>query len=396
VGPYGLAVGARLRAAGASVRQFGAPMSFWREHMPRGMFLRSPWAASHIGHPSSRFSLDAFERTRSSRIGRPVPLGDFIAYGHWFREQASPDIDERQVSRVDRLDDGFRVVLEDGEMVLGDRVVVAAGISAFAFRPSEFASVPEELASHSSDHADLGRFQGRRVAVVGGGQSALESAALLAESGADVELLMRTTQLHWVGRAPRHGVAGRLLFDRTDVGPALVSHVVARPTLVRRLPTRTQRYLTRRALVAGGALWLRPRLGQVTVTTGRRVVAASRSNGHLRLALDDGSTRDVQHAILATGYRVDVRRYAFLGDDLLRRLAIVDGQPVLGAGLESSIPGLHFAGAPAVFSYGPLLRFVAGTAFAADAIGRSVVGGRVAAESDRDGMPRLVSERRMP
>src|SRR4029077_13623999 len=108
-----------------------------------------------------------------------------------------------QVRRVDPLDDGFRVILEDGEPVLCDRVVVATGISAFASRPSEFANLPEELASHSCDHADLGRFQGRRVAVVGGGQSALESAALLAESGAEVELVMRTPQLHWVGRAPR-------------------------------------------------------------------------------------------------------------------------------------------------------------------------------------------------
>jgi len=393
-GPYGLATGAALLDAGVFARIFGAPMSFWQEHMPRGMFLRSPWAASHIGHPRSRFSLDEFERLQPSRLRRPVPLADFVAYGHWFRERAVPEIDERQVVRVDPIDAGFRVHLQDGETIQADRVIVAAGISAFASRPAEFDGLPAELASHSSDHADLGRFRGRRVAVIGGGQSAIESAALLHENGAEVELIMRTPELHWVGRAPRRGIVGRLLFDRTDVGPALVSHIVARPMLVRRLPVRSQRYMTRRALVAGGALWLRPRMAGMTVTTGRRVVAATRSNGHLHLALDDGAAREIDHALLATGYQVDVRRYEFLGDELVRRLATVDGQPALRTGLESSIPGLHFAGAPAVWSFGPLLRFVAGTAFAAGALVRSITGRATAPHRSSNRVRELLSDRR--
>ncbi|MCZ1004134.1 NAD-binding protein [Streptomyces mirabilis] len=36
-----------------------------------------------------------------------------------------------------------------------------------------------------------------RVAVVGGGQSALESAALLNEAGADVEVLVRDSPARW-------------------------------------------------------------------------------------------------------------------------------------------------------------------------------------------------------
>ena len=48
-GPYGLAVAAHLRDARIGVRVFGDPMSFWRDHMPKGMKLRSPWCATHIG-----------------------------------------------------------------------------------------------------------------------------------------------------------------------------------------------------------------------------------------------------------------------------------------------------------------------------------------------------------
>jgi len=44
----------------------------------------------------------------------------------------------------------------------------------------------------------------------------------------------------------------------------------------------------------------------------------------------------------------------------------VDGFPVLNRGLESSIPGLHFLGKPAAWSFGPLLGFVSGAEFASN------------------------------
>jgi hypothetical protein len=79
---------------------------------------------------------------------------------------------------------------------------------------------------------------------------------------------------------------------------------------------------------------------------------------------------------MATGYRVDVRKYEFLSDSLLSAVRLNDGYPVLGTGFESSIPGLHFLGAPAAWSYGPLMRFVAGADFAARAVTQSVMSAR--------------------
>jgi len=376
-GPYGLAAARHLRGAGADVRVFGAPMSFWEQHMPKGMRIRSRWDASHIGAMRSELSLDAYQALRGATFERPVPLADFVAYGHWFQERAVPDVDPRQVARVTPLSSGFRVHLADGETVDCRRVVVAAGIAPFARRPAEFDGVGAALASHSSEHADLGVFAGRRVVVVGGGQSAIESAVLLGEAGAEVEVVMRAPRLRWVGRATRTGALGRFFFHRTDVGPALVSHVIARPSVLRRLPSSVQANVMRRALAPGASLWLRPRLGDVRLTTGRSVVAASPVNAHLRLALDDGTTREVDHAVLATGYRVDVARYAFLAP-LVAGVRRSDGLPLLDAGLQSSVPGLYFLGAPAAHAFGPLLRFVSGTEFASRALVRSITNRPVA------------------
>lgn len=389
-GPYGLAAAAQLRRAGVDVHVLGRPMSFWKEHMPKGMWLRSRWDASHIGEVRTDLSLDAFEDARGAAITRPVPLVDFIAYAQWFQDRAVPEIDPRQALRIEPLAPGFRVVTEDNEPIDCTRVVVAAGIAAFAHRPPEFGELPLDLASHSSEQRDLGVFSGRRVAVIGGGQSAIESAVLLHEAGATVEVIMRAPTQHWVGRATRTGPLGRLFFDRTDVGPALVSHLIARPRLLQRMPARVRANVMRRSLTPGASLWLRPRIGDVIVTTGRHVVSAARSNGHLRLRLDDETAREVDHALLATGYRVDARRYGFLGPRLLGALRCVDGHPVLDQGLESSVPGLHFLGAPAGRSFGPLLRFVAGTEFASRALVRSIVPRRaVAAEQSPEDDPRF-------
>jgi pyridine nucleotide-disulfide oxidoreductase len=371
-GPYGLAAAAHLRNAGHSVRVFGSLMSFWKDHMPKGMMLKSSWGASRIADPRGAYTLDEFERVRGTAVGRPVPLTDFIAYAEWFQQRAVPDIDPRTVTRVDPADGGFRVLLEDGEAIACDRVVVAAGIAPFAWRPPEFDGLPVELASHSSEHQDLGHFAGRRVAVIGAGQSGLESAVLLHESGADVEMIVRAPHVRWVGRTPRQSFVGRILYDRTDVGPAFISHVVARPTLLRLLPASLQREAGRRSIAPGGAHWLSSRADRLRISPGQRVAQAVRSGDDLRLTLADGTTREVDHVLLATGYRVDVTRYSFLPAPLLARLRCSNGHPVLDRGLQSSLPGLHFVGAPAMGSFGPLLRFVSGTAFAGSALARGI------------------------
>jgi hypothetical protein len=114
---------------------------------------------------------------------------------------------------------------------------------------------------------------------------------------------------------------------------------------------------------------LRTRLAAVPITLGT-TVAATRAGAAARLELSDGSTRTVDHVLLGTGYRIDVRRYPFLSPSLTAQLRVANGYPVLGRGLESSVPGLHFMGATAAHSFGPIMRFIVGTGYAAPAVAR--------------------------
>jgi hypothetical protein len=104
------------------------------------------------------------------------------------------------------------------------------------------------------------------------------------------------------------------------------------------------------------------------MTCGRRVTSAKPVGAQLQLTLDDGAQRVVDHLLLGTGYKIDVTRYSFLSPTLVSRVETADGFPKLQDGFETSVPGLHILGAPAGWSYGPLMYFVAGTKFASRTI----------------------------
>jgi cation diffusion facilitator CzcD-associated flavoprotein CzcO len=382
-GPYGLTAAAHLRARNVETRIFGEPMEFWQRHMPRGMLLRSSPGASNLADPEGRLRLERFRALHRMAHTKPVPLQDFVCYGQWFQQQAVPDVDRRRVGHLAENSRGFRLRLDDGEEFHARRVVVATGISPFAQRPVQFAGLPASLVSHSFDHSDLSRFAGQRIVVVGAGQSALESAALLHEAGAEVEVVARAPATYLIPDVPRQASlvrAARRFLSRLArppfdiMGPRVVSWLIAWPRLFRRSPRALQDFLTARAVRPAGASWLAPRLAAVRITPGRAIAAATPTGSQLRLRLDDGSARLVDHLLLATGYRVDAARYAFLAPSLVRALRTRDGYPELDVGFESSVPGLHFLGTPAAGTFGPLCRFVVGTSYTARALTRYVTG----------------------
>ncbi|MBD0315739.1 MAG: NAD(P)/FAD-dependent oxidoreductase [Nitrospiraceae bacterium] len=387
-GPYGLAITAHLRAAGIETRTFGRAMEAWQRHMPRGMLLRTAWATNHIADPEHRLSLDRFWAGRQLERADPLPLAEFIQYGQWYQQQAVPDLDERRVTRIEPNGAGFWVRLNDGDSLHVSRIVVATGYCFFARRPPEFDAVPRDLASHTFEEPDLTRFAGRRVAIIGGGQSGFGSAALLQEAGAAVEMIVRQPTLSWIAEAsgeepvgwakslyrsvlPHLGRARGLLLPKHGVGPPPFSWITARPGLVRRLPSSWRHWINRwidHRIIDRGSSWWPSRVRRVPMTLGRSVVSAVPEGGGLTITLNDGTVRRVDHALLATGYAVDVRRYPFFAPELVAAIHHNTGYPVLGPGFESSVKGLHFVGLAGQGTFGPMMNSIAGTQYAARAV----------------------------
>ncbi|MFE7069909.1 FAD-dependent oxidoreductase [Streptomyces sp. NPDC057620] len=379
-GPFGLSTAAHLRARGIPVRVFGEPMVSWRANMPQGMLLKSTPAASNIDAPQPGHELvdycDAAGVPRLVTDEDIIPVETFVAYGEWFRQRLVPELERVRVVSADRRSDlrGFELKLDSGEVFTARAVVVATGLSGLAHLPRELAGAapdgptPTGPVSHSSQLHDLSRFSGRELIVVGAGQSALETAALAAEAGAQVRVVARGKGSVDFGAPPWQQP---LLRPESPFGRAWSLWALTYyPHPYRHLPPGIRHFLVRSVLGPLGAWWLRDRFeGKVRVNEVARILRASgETAGRPALTVRTLGGRveelSADHIVAATGYRVDLAAMDFLGHELRTRLAVSRGTPRLGAGFSSSVPGLYFTGLPAAASYGPVMRFVCGTEFA--------------------------------
>ncbi len=385
-GPYGLSSAAYLQNADVEPYVIGKPMAFWKQNMPGRMLLRSRIEASNIAAPQKHLSLAAYQRTIRRKLQEPLPIEDFIAYGDWFQRQVVPNLDERQVSRIAFNDDSFEITLDDGEQIRSKRVILAVGIGLFSFRPEQFEAVPKELAPHTSELKDLHQLRGKRAAVIGTGQSALEYAALLHENGAHVVIISRSSEIKFrpfawrkhlfrqLTGGPLKGLSHRII-PPTDLGDIRTSRKMANPDLFRRQPAEVQEQLIRACTRPIGAYWLMPRLQDVRIKTAVSVTNTEVSGQVVKLALTDGTHEEVDMVVLATGYKVDISKYKILDTSIRQKLQqTAEGYPVLSISLQTSIPGLYMAGVVAEKALGPTLRFVTGTSNAGPRLASSITG----------------------
>jgi FAD-dependent urate hydroxylase len=380
-GPYGLSVAAHLGARGVARRVFGQPMQAWTEKMPRGMYLKSAGYASNLSDPTGLDTLAGFCRSTHQDYaddGFPVPLDTFVSYGERFQCHHVPDIERATVTDLSRHGGQFVLSLDSGAQVRAASVVVAVGVQYFTHVPAAFGDLPGELVSHSSTHRDLSVLRGRDVLVVGAGQSALESAALLLESGARPVLMARSGRVRW-NRPPadgRRSLLDRACDPRAPLGGGWPHLFYAyQPALFRRLPAEVRAQRARRALGPAGAWWLRSRFeGKVPVLLGQTPIAAAAVAAGIRVRARTraGEAVDVEteHVIAATGYRAQLARLPFVDPALRAAIRTTAGTPAVDAGFQSSVPGLYFVGPLVAPTFGPVMRFVFGADFAARTVSR--------------------------
>ena len=381
-GPYGLSVAAHLAGAGANFRLFGAPMRTWRSHMPDGMLLKSDGFASNLSAPGAGFTLADHCRDQGlsfADTAEPVPLPVFNDYAMTFQRRFAPMLEERDLVRLDRTGDGFTLTFSDGATATARRVVLAIGVTAFAHLPPALAALPGDAVSHSISPRRLADFAGRAVAVIGGGASAVDTAAALHEAGAKTTLVARRRAIRFFSppRA-RPSLWRRVRHPRSGLGPGLRSRLYSDfPDAFRILPSDARHALVRRHLGPASLWQMRERItDKVGVLTGHGLRHAEADLGRVVLTLDDdaGTTSRIEadHIVAATGFRVDIARLGFLDQALAAEIRVIDGAPELDAGFETTAPGLHVTGAAAASSFGPLMRFMYGADFAARRLRRGL------------------------
>jgi thioredoxin reductase len=380
-GPYGVTTAAHLQLAGIDFRIFGRPMHRWQCRMPRGMVLKSEGCGSSLSDPTGGHTLAQYCAEKQLPYGAwgvPVSIDVFTQYALSFQRELVPNVEDVMVTAIDASNDGFELRLANGTIARAGKVVVATGLEYAAHIPPEIAGLPSGLLSHSSDHHELSGFKGKDVTVIGGGQSALETAALLSELGASVRLLVRKPSLSW-GERPRvfrRTAYQRLRYPVSGLGRGLAAWAYCNvPMLFRHLPQQVRLERVKTALGPAGAWWLKDRVVGRLQTMSNTVVLRADQKGSravLRAIGPDGRSFDLatDHVIAATGYRFSLRRLPFLSGGLRSRLRTEQEFPALSSNFESSVPGLYFTGVASAGCFGPAMRFLVGTGIT----GRRVAG----------------------
>jgi hypothetical protein len=386
-GPYGLAIAAHLQFISVDFRIFGSPMHRWFYQMPKNMLLKSEGCASSLPDPTGQYTLARYcsnENLPFSDYVTPVSREVFARYAVSFQQKLVPNVEDVMVTTVSKLRDRFELQLSSGETLEAGKVIVATGLDNMAYIPGQLAQLPAELRSHSADHHDLSGFKGKDVTVIGGGQSALETAAILREEGAAVNLLVREPLLAW-NRVPskvHRSMYERFRFPRTRLGDGLQLWVCDNmPGLFHHLPLRIRLAKVKATLGPAGAWWLKDRVeGQLPILLGHHIRGTEIRGGRVALQVSDQNEHlqnfITDHVIAATGYQFKIKNLPFLSQSLKSQLRQEEQTPILSSNFESSIPGLYFTSLGSANSFGPVMRFLAGASYTAQRISHHVARGQ--------------------
>ncbi len=145
-----------------------------------------------------------------------IPRLQWMDYLRWYRRVMALDVRNHTavVAVLPRADGRVLLHLRAAgadSRVLARRVVLATGRDGLGGPavPAFMDGIPPQRWAHSSDELDHSRLAGLRVAVVGAGSSAMDSAATALECGArSVDLLIRRDDLPRINKSKGAGVPG--------------------------------------------------------------------------------------------------------------------------------------------------------------------------------------------
>ena len=380
-GPYGLSLAAYLREAGIEHRIFGQPMSTWAAHMPMGMHLKSDGFASNLADPNDAYTLEKHSRDTGEEyrhVGVPVALDNFVHYGLTFQKKMVPYLEQVNIVDVRQAPEGFSVLTEDGERFSAARVVLAVGITHFAHMPPMLQSLAGDRVSHSAQHRDVSRYRNERVLVVGGGASAVDLAAALADAGAEVHLMARREKIDFHAPPVEHRpLKERVMNPRSGLGLGWRSRMCTdAPLLFHTMPEHLRHRVVKRHLGPAPGWSVRDRVSNVQMHLGATMLGVQESGERVVVRFMQGGQEkqlETAHLIAGTGYHPLIERLQFVDKTLRSHIEAAEGTAVLDRNFSTSIPGLYMVGLASANSFGPLCRFVFGAKFTSKHLSRHLV-----------------------
>ncbi|WP_157842710.1 NAD(P)-binding domain-containing protein [Bacillus alkalisoli] len=358
-GPFGISLGAHAVANNLTYKLFGYPMEFWKNKMPQDMFIRTPHEFVSFSDQRDELTIQQFSEETGTELMTPLPRPIFVDYANWFAKRAGVEFTPELITQVDYTDGRFTVISETGDTYTAKNVIVATGVEHYKYLPNFLKELPSQFVSHTSGYTSFSEFKGKKVVVLGSGQSAWEAAGLLYREGAEVELVYRKEGPNYAG-SRENEIALR------DVGDIFYN-----------LPLEEKKPGWGQSQ-GSVAHFLKPYVEGLVPQNANSVIEKIEqvNDEEARLLLSDGTEKIVNHIIAATGFHINVDKVPFFNQEILTLLDRENGFaqfPKLNESFESSLPGLYFAGPLSSHSHGPTFRFILGLRKTANSIIPSIV-----------------------
>jgi thioredoxin reductase len=360
-------------------------MDTWEKHMPPNMLLKSEGFASDLYAPGDGYPIREFCRERDipyEDVGLPVHRKTFVDYGHEFQRRLVPKLEQTMIRRLSQVSGGFELETADGQTLQSRKVVLAVGITHFAYIPPILRGFCKEIVSHSYDHGDLGYFRNKRVLVIGAGASAIDVANDLKAAGASPELMARTSHIlfHSPPVEPRPWKE-RLTMPRSTIGLGWRSQLaVDLPLIFHLLPQEVRHRTVARHLGPAPGWFARAEFeGHVPAHLACELEEVKEAGSRICVRYRDstGTIHEIEtdHIMAATGYRPVVSALPFLDEALAAKIKTADETPDLDRNFRTNIPGLYMIGLASANNFGPVCRFACGAEFTVKRLARHLARG---------------------
>ncbi len=338
-GPYGLSLASHLAYNNIPFVILGKSMDLWRNHTFNSMNLRSDYATSEISHPNGQFQFEKFCQYESISLKKftgQLPVDIYRRYIDWCQNQFAFNVNEELVTNVSHSSGTFQIRTDQNQSFSAHKVVVATGIAHHLYIPDEFESHPGIIHSYHTQKIESIRHQ--KVLVVGAGQSAAESIAVLINNSNSVEWYTRQNPIFFS--------------EPLNVPKWFFNQVVRLPRFIRSLNP----FIIEKAFSLFSATTITPNFKGMLETVYRH-------NQKPQLAQYD-------RVVVATGYRYRLSEIPFIHRTLKNKIRQNNHYPVVSPRFETSVPGLYFLGAITEPFFGPPMKFMIGARYSSEVLAR--------------------------
>ncbi|MGI9534437.1 MAG: NAD(P)-binding domain-containing protein [Thermodesulfobacteriota bacterium] len=370
-GPFGLSAASFANFHKIDYLVIGKPMSFWKENIPENMYLRSglDW---HLD-PQGKYTIEAFINTKNKpqKNINPLPLSLFLEYATWFQDQQNIHVLEKVIEKLDYLEEErkYLITLKDANTIKAKNVLIAIGFKFFIKLPHDLLKIlPADSFTHTCDTVNFEKFKNKLVLIIGGRQSAYEWAALIVEAGA------KTIHISHRHETPEFAESNWEWID------PFMDQMVDNPKWYSALTEQEKEEIDRKFWTEDSLKlepWLLPRINRdnVKIWPLSNVIKCDESeSGKYIVHIDNGDKLEVDHIILATGYKVDINNVPFLSSgNILSKLKINEGFPDLDGYLQTNLPGLYMTSLIATKSFGRFFAYTVSCRTSSNIIGSHII-----------------------